>query len=1316
VSGQKSESSTAVSGWMNPRRGRSRRALVSLTAAAIGMALLAGAAPASAAKQAIAYFGTESGAGSLGGQFKFPTDIAVNSTGAGPADRGDIYVVEGFFEEGDRIQRFAQNENGTPADPYDDTYEFVAAWGADVDATPSGGNDYEICTVASECKFGVRSPGNGTPAGNGTLAGPRGIDVDQDTGNVYVSDGEARVSVYSGDGTFLRSLGWDVVESGPDNAGTGYEVCVAANGDVCKAGARGSGLGQMKPQGFDEMVAVSPPDGNPATGKLVVADGGNHRVDTFNLDGSNPASFGTEADFGQFSPGFVAVDSRGIIYVSCRKNKGQIARYDSENANGGGVGFLAPIAVPPLLSLSNGEADTAGMRVDPDTDGAGPDSDVLYTAQVTGTPGSGLWAVQQFGPLNAPGLTTPPVSEDAVHGSLFQFPAVGGLGLDYGNGRLFVSLSEQSQTLDGNKRSGVYVLDAAGGIPTVSLDSLSDITASTVTVHGSADPNGPPPVSYRIEYSTNGTNWVKSPETAIGTQDDPQDLDAVLDPPSGGLEPNTFYHVRLVVTKAFTPSVVSSELTFTTLPDAPAVETVGAPIRTTTGAQLNGRVNPRNSDTTFHFEYGPEGPCDLNPCLSTPAEPAGSGNLSELVSAPIAELEPGTTYHYRLVADNGQPGFGADMTVSTRSSEAPLAHGHFPGPVGSDRAWELVSASESGGNPVDGAAVISDDGSRAVWGLGGGSPLTDSGGFNELYSERTPEGWQAKYVYPPRDEQAGPNWHPPIGRSDLSSFAALNFTVSGDFSMFRVTPGGTPVKLYEWESEDTWISFEVASDDGSRVLLGAAEDVDPAHPAPGSNNLYDVSTPGEPHLVSLLPGEVVASCGVPAGAGSVSPYGVEAPLPRSSRWISADGEFAFFLSSGNNCSAPPQLYVRDFGATETKLLSGPALSGLSCGTGFIRSNAEAAFFWTKTRLTAEDTAPFNCSDETSDADVYRYDLDDGSLKCVTCVVAGADADVYVGGDSVMRRIAVAEDGSRLYFASASRLLPGAASKGYYRLDVKSGNLAYLGRVGEGKIGLGSAMTSDGSLLFFSSSDPSLNPLGGGAGNAGTEQLYRYDDNDRSLVCVSCPQDGSAPRAAASAPGEGLDSANMGTLSRDGSIFAFNTPTPLVDADQNTAPVGQDPVRGQDVYEWRDGRLLLVSDGLLDWTGPDSAPGVRGMSPSGKDILFTAATQYTPDALDNFRRLYDSRIGGGIEFPKAPPPCPLEVCQGTPKGVPEEAVPGSGSFSGPGNATQPKPSRCSAGKRKVRRAGKTRCVATHPKKAPHKRAQKNRASHDRRTAR
>jgi hypothetical protein len=120
------------------------------------------------------------------------------------------------------------------------------------------------------------------------------------------------------------------------------------------------------------------------------------------------------------------------------------------------------------------------------------------------------------------------------------------------------------------------------------------------------------------------------------------------------------------------------------------------------------------------------------------------------------------------------------------------------------------------------------------------------------------------------------------------------------------------------------------------------------------------------------------------------------------------------------------------------------------------------------------------------------------------------------------------------------------------------------------------------------------------------------------------------------------------------------------------------------------------------------PGLNGVSPSGRDVFFTAPAQYTQDALDGFRRLYDARIGGGFEFPPPIKPCPLEVCQGTPKGAPEKQSSGTGSFSGPGNAQSVK------GKKKAHKKAHKK---SH-KKARHKKSKtrRNKAGHNRRTAR
>jgi hypothetical protein len=128
------------------------------------------------------------------------------------------------------------------------------------------------------------------------------------------------------------------------------------------------------------------------------------------------------------------------------------------------------------------------------------------------------------------------------------------------------------------------------------------------------------------------------------------------------------------------------------------------------------------------------------------------------------------------------------------------------------------------------------------------------------------------------------------------------------------------------------------------------------------------------------------------------------------------------------------------------------------------------------------------------------------------------------------------------------------------------------------------------------------------------------------------------------------------------------------------------------------------------SGLSEGPEVAGITPNGRDIFFTQQAQLTPDAIDGFTRLYDARVGGGFDFPPPPPPCPLEACQGIPRGVPEESRPGSADYAGAGNVSTHS-SRCRKGK--VRRRG--RCVAKKHKQRAKKRSQ-HKANDDRRAGR
>ena len=207
-------------------RGRSNLGLLAIAV----FALLAFAPAAHASKGVIDYFG---GPGTLGGQFTSnpttgPSGTAVNGSGAGGANAGDIYVVD---RTSNRIERF--NAAG----------DFISAWGKDVEA--GGGTEYEICTVAANCKAAAVSTGLG-----GEMSTPQGIAVNQVTGDVYLTEqGNIRVQEFTATGGFVRAWGQDVVQTGkPENSvatAAKQTLTVDASAGAYKLSFQGASTGDL---------------------------------------------------------------------------------------------------------------------------------------------------------------------------------------------------------------------------------------------------------------------------------------------------------------------------------------------------------------------------------------------------------------------------------------------------------------------------------------------------------------------------------------------------------------------------------------------------------------------------------------------------------------------------------------------------------------------------------------------------------------------------------------------------------------------------------------------------------------------------------------------------------------------------------------------------------------------------------------------------------------------------------------------------------------------------------------------------------------
>jgi hypothetical protein len=95
----------------------------------------------------------------------------------------------------------------------------------------------------------------------------------------------------------------------------------------------------------------------------------------------------------------------------------------------------------------------------------------------------------------------------------------------------------------------------------------------------------------------------------------------------------------------------------------PIVSTNAADEITTTSARLSGWVNPRGAATTYSFEWGK----DLyENAIPVPEGSVGSGTSSVFAWNVLNGLQPGTTYHYRIVASNvSGTAYGSDQTFTT---------------------------------------------------------------------------------------------------------------------------------------------------------------------------------------------------------------------------------------------------------------------------------------------------------------------------------------------------------------------------------------------------------------------------------------------------------------------------------------------------------------------------------------------------------------------------------------------------------------------------------------------------------------------------
>src|SRR5690606_27949801 len=117
---------------------------------------------------------------------------------------------------------------------------------------------------------------------------------------------------------------------------------------------------------------------------------------------------------------------------------------------------------------------------------------------------------------------------------------------------------------------------------------------------------------------------------------------------------------------------------------------------TETTADLFADIDPVGLSTSYHFEYG----TDATYGQSSAEQELGSPDNPQTVSTSLSGLQPGLTYHFRVVATNSEgTTHGEDSTFNFAPQNCPNSHvrqqtgaAYLP----DCRAYELVSPGEAG--------------------------------------------------------------------------------------------------------------------------------------------------------------------------------------------------------------------------------------------------------------------------------------------------------------------------------------------------------------------------------------------------------------------------------------------------------------------------------------------------------------------------------------------------------------------------------------------------------------------------------------------
>jgi len=561
-------------------------------------------------------------------------------------------------------------------------------------------------------------------------------------------------------------------------------------------------------------------------------------------------------------------------------------------------------------------------------------------------------------------------------------------------------------------------------------------------------------------------------------------------------------------------------------------------------AVLGASINPNTLETSYHLEYGLED-CSVAACTSFPTVGIGAGyNPVAVGSQQVFGLQPGTTYHYRVVAQNSKGSSEANGTFTTQTAA-------FGFQLADSRAWEMVSPPQKFGARLfirpEGPIQAAEDGNGLVFQSVGSIEEDPEGSdapeASSVLSRRVGVDWQAKDLTVPRGEPILPS---PIPEYSLFSPDLSRATVSpkDGFPLSPEASGSTPYLRTNAEPV-TYTPMVTAKAAFANVPAGTELSQSKTPLVVGASRALDLVAlesevplvaDAEPFAVygwraddrqlrpiSVLPaeeGEAVVAGMLGSGGGSVR------------NALSADGSRAFWSQGHfNPVQRPTALYVRDLETEESVRLDVPEPDAGGSGSPapvFQAASADGSVaVFSDTRQLTKDASP-------EGRDLYRCSLPPQG-EPLACELTNLTAPRANPGESagVLGLVpGMSEDGTRLYFVATGVLdsepnqagdeaVPGEPNLYLWRQSKGVRYLATLSQADQsawGAIGaayenyLLSASTSPSGRYLTFMSARSLTGYNNHDDSSGqpVQEAYRYDAVADSLVCVSCNPTGARP--------------------------------------------------------------------------------------------------------------------------------------------------------------------------------------------------------------